>query len=141
MAIFDKENGDGYNFYLQNSALHMRIVTDVSNIALETAQAVIPLNEWVFVAGTYDGSKMTIYINGEKNIDTNQTGNITINSSNPPIIGYSLNFNSREFKGINDEMLVYNRALSGQEIKDIYKKQLFGNFFLIEDPLGKYKLI
>jgi hypothetical protein len=83
----------------------------------------ISLNEWVHVAGTYDGEKLRSYTNGEFDVELDQPNGIFA-SDIPVVIGgygpktpectYAQN---RHFNGIIDEVRFWNRALSQDEIK------------------------
>jgi hypothetical protein len=70
-------------------------------------------NTWIHVAGTYDGTTMRIYYNGA--LQGSVAGPPAINTNNEPLrVGQ--NDASRFFKGAMDDVRVYNRALSGEEI-------------------------
>jgi PGF-pre-PGF domain-containing protein len=79
---------------------------------------------WYNIVGTYDGSTWRIYINGiEKNSSVDSTA--PIHTSLGVSIGAS-NINgamSRFFNGIIDEVRIYNRTLSAQEIASQYNMQ------------------
>ncbi|MBT4539751.1 hypothetical protein HOC32_05675 [Candidatus Woesearchaeota archaeon] len=79
---------------------------------------VIPLNKWVHVSATYNGNKMKIYIDGELDKEISVSGNIQDNNE-PVYIGDS-QFYSRSFNGLIDEVRIYDRALSSQEIVELY---------------------
>ncbi|MEG1297233.1 MAG: glycoside hydrolase family 2 TIM barrel-domain containing protein [Niameybacter sp.] len=80
-------------------------------------------NEWHHVAGAFDGTNLTLYLDGEvvaTNIDTvgiagggNAVGigaDITYDAQNPNV--------PANFEGVIDEVRVYDRALTQKEIKD-----------------------
>ncbi|MBA7660724.1 hypothetical protein ES703_68730 [subsurface metagenome] len=85
---------------------------------------IVPENTWVHVAGTYDGSSINIYLNG------NPAGSVSYNQpafvSTAPVRigtyvqpGYSQSMLS--FGGNIDEVEIFNRALSASEIDSIYQ--------------------
>ena len=78
----------------------------------------IPLNTWTHLATTYDGANMRFYVNGVLVGTTPGTG--TINAANGALrIGgnNSAPLGQGEFfKGLIDEVRIYNRALSSAEI-------------------------
>jgi hypothetical protein len=78
----------------------------------------IPLNQWVHVAGTYDGTTMRLYINGQLNNSLAASGVIQ-DTPNPIYVGGS-QFWPRFFDGKIDEVRIYNASLDAQEIEDIY---------------------
>lgn len=82
----------------------------------------IPLNEFTHVAGTYDGTTIRLYVNGVLDVSaTTDLGPLQITSS-PLIMGSSLrNGTTQEFfHGLVDEVEIFNRALSADEILAIY---------------------
>jgi len=84
-------------------------------------------NNWHHVVGTWDGSTMKIYINGEQDLNTLPfQGPIHI-SSLPVGIGRNGGNGWFEyFAGIIDEAAVYDRALTPGEIQQHYQNGLSG---------------
>ena len=77
-------------------------------------------NKWYFLAGTYDGETVKFYINGEFiSQDTSPSGDLsTINRD--LCIGQNDFINTLVVNGTIDEVRIYNRALSENEIKMLY---------------------
>lgn len=70
---------------------------------------------WNFAAVTYDGFTVKVYLNG--NTTPNITYPIVINTSNAVLdIGRSGKQGTGYFKGLIDELKIYNRALTSKEI-------------------------
>jgi hypothetical protein len=80
---------------------------------------------WHHVVGTYDGATVNIYVDGVAGTSGALTGLIDSNSGYPLCIG-SINGDSSAtcqtstFNGILDEVRLYNRALSANEVKGLY---------------------
>ena len=73
-------------------------------------------NTWIHVAGTYDGTTMRIYYNGV--LQGSVAGPPGINTNDEPLrVGQ--NDGGRFFKGTMDDVRVYNRALSDEEIAEM----------------------
>jgi hypothetical protein len=72
-------------------------------------------NEWYHFGGTYDGSKVRIYLNGVLDAEYDVTGNI-VPKSGPLSIGHQDAGGAEYFNGIIDEVKVYNRTLSAEEV-------------------------
>ena len=77
------------------------------------------LNEWTFVVGTYDGTTMKLYVNGELETSVSISGSLITNTS-PLLIGTRLNLASSTFLGKLDDLRVYSNALSETEIQSLF---------------------
>jgi len=89
-------------------------------IYLETADYTVNAYEWAHVAGTYDGTIFKVYVNGVKRPKTlSWSGTIKTNNYNTRI-GYRGLF-GHPFKGIIALPMIFNRALSQEEIAKIYE--------------------
>jgi len=77
---------------------------------------------WSHVAGVYDGSKCDIYVNGVLENSLPQTGNLVINPDLGTMVGADVNRNIEYFQGIIDEIVIYSRVLSTDEIEVLANK-------------------
>jgi Concanavalin A-like lectin/glucanases superfamily/WD40-like Beta Propeller Repeat/HYR domain len=78
-----------------------------------------PINEWMHVAGTYDGTTFKIYVNGQ--LAGNGSGTLGSANTEPLLIGLSGTCDSStRWEGLIDEVTIYRRALSALEIQDIF---------------------
>jgi len=79
-------------------------------------------DEWVHCAGTYDGDVLKCYINGVFVAENNDANAITYlghplsQDPNDLAIGNRSDSTNRPFKGIIDDVRVYNRALTAAEV-------------------------
>lgn len=89
---------------------------DVAQTAYSTTP--IPLNQWTHVVGTYDGTKLCLYLNGQLVNAFPLTGRINNNFGALWIGGDSLA--NVHFVGVIDEVCVYERALTAYEILGRY---------------------
>ncbi|OGM91250.1 hypothetical protein A2755_02510 [Candidatus Wolfebacteria bacterium RIFCSPHIGHO2_01_FULL_48_22] len=108
-----------YRFAQNNTAFSFRL--DSNNMILE-APSSIETGNWVYVAGVYNGDtkKTQIFVDGlESASSTNETIDWTT-TSNDFQIGNSPG-ESYYFDGYIDDVRIYNRALSAEEIKRIYE--------------------
>jgi PKD repeat protein len=76
--------------------------------------AVLPLNTWTHLAGTYDGTTMTFYVNGVQVASRPQTGPIATSNGALSIGGDSTS--GQFWTGLIDEVRIYNRALAANEV-------------------------
>jgi nitrogen fixation protein len=85
-----------------------------------TAPASVPMNQWSHVAGVYNGTSLSIYVNGALvGIPVSAPGQIAPSGNNLQI-GHDPSNPSRFFNGMIDEAGVYNTALSSAQIRAIY---------------------
>ena len=85
------------------------------------------VNEWVHIAATYSSTEdyMKIYFNGKLS-DSLSVINYTSNTSTDPLQigrGNKLNFNANYFKGLLDEVRLYDRALNKEEVVTLYNER------------------
>lgn len=83
----------------------------------------ITLGEWHFIVGTYDGSNIKIYVDGELKKTEVQTGSLQSTTA-PVVIGRRVIGDDRFYNGTMDEIAVWNRVLSAQEIMEINNTQM-----------------
>ncbi len=78
------------------------------------------LNTWMFVAATYDGSRVRLYVNGVL-ADSGQ-GPVTMAPTRnlPVFIGSRMRWDSDTFDGMIDDVMIYSRTLSSDEIMKLY---------------------
>jgi len=90
---------------------------------------------WHHVMLTYDGEKGKLFVDGEKLVDIDVDGEISQNKE-PLHIGDGRN--ERHFNGLIDEVRIYNRGLSEDEVKQNYEVK--SNFLAVE-PTAKLPII
>ncbi len=89
-----------------------------SNDRVSSSVGAIIENQWNHILGVYNGSQLMIYINGKINASVNPVGTYGgINDSF--LIGRSAS-NEYGVNGSIDEVMIFNRALTMQEISSLY---------------------
>lgn len=80
-----------------------------------------PAGEWFHYAGTYDGSTMRFYINGELQATASESG--TVAQTNGFRIGniFADGLEQRHWTGKLDDARLYTRALSSAEVHQVYR--------------------
>src|SRR3989339_2092245 len=78
----------------------------------------LPTHEWILVTATYDGTTARLYHNGEEIANQQKTEWNT--ASKTYYVGTNLNLGS-SFNGSIDEIAVWNKSLSAQEVLDLYR--------------------
>jgi len=74
--------------------------------------------QWHHVAWVYDGAMNYLYVDGEVDATEESTGQITV-SSYPLYIGDNSQATGRFWNGLIDDLMIFNTALSQEEIQDI----------------------
>jgi len=91
----------------------------------------VPLNEWTHLALTYDGTYVRVYVNGElkSTIKDPDGGAIDTNDNDLRICARGGDGSASQFfDGMIDEVRIYNRILSEEEIKAHYIRGLLSLF-------------
>ncbi|MEI6809785.1 MAG: LamG-like jellyroll fold domain-containing protein [bacterium] len=92
------------------------------NIDVVSTGAMTP-DAWNHLCVTYESSRASIYINGVLDTSGNFSQNIPVGTNLE--IGHNvLAGNNNYFEGWLDDIMVYDRALSGEEVKQIYSLQV-----------------
>jgi len=117
----------GFNLGMQGGEITFALgAEDVGNLTyLNSANASdFPKDEWIHVAGTYDGTTQSLYINGELNgTATTQTGLINYPVGEPgcglQAGAFKDNGEEMGMRGMIGESAIWDKALSADEIKAI----------------------
>jgi len=83
-----------------------------------TPFSVMPKNEWVHLTFTFDGSYATVYVNGVDEVGP-KTFSIGPDGDVPVFIGTSNYTGGKTFHGSFDEIRIYDRPLSEQEVQTV----------------------
>jgi len=88
--------------------------------AILTGHDLIPAEKWSHVACTYDGQRGTVYINGAE-AGTQAFEDLPLDTRSRFFVGarQGWNANNPVFRGLIDEVLIYDRALTPEEIKQL----------------------
>jgi hypothetical protein len=105
--------------------LRLRLKTDDGiTSTLVANQGNIGNGVWTHVAATFDGNVMKLYKDGQSVGSSGKSGNLAVNTgvaawigNNPP------QATNRPFDGMIDEVAIWDRSLSDQEISDLYTSQ------------------
>lgn len=111
-------NADGYVLYRDGSRF---ISLNIDGTEVDSTNQ-LPQNQWVLVTATYDGSVFKIYLDGTVDNSAVQTATIDNQVTDRRIGGQVKSFSqsSRYWSGQLDDVRIYNRALSADEVKALY---------------------
>ncbi|PYI88214.1 MAG: hypothetical protein DME26_03985, partial [Verrucomicrobia bacterium] len=119
---------DFYLVEIINGGVHSTVSTDGGASFPSSGAVSISPDVWHHVAGTYDGSKLNLYIDRVLRASGAQSGSISPMLANSFLAIASEDgrrtcancLGSRYFKGLIDEVSIYNRALNSNEIAAIF---------------------
>jgi len=123
-------NAYGLQLILTDDGLEVRpqipsVTSGGCSNAYLTEDLSIPFNKFSHIVATYDGAERKIFIDGEKRVTTAQTPPMPVAPNEYLYIAatglYPLGNPGSAFNGVIDEVAIYNRALTEEEIKIHYK--------------------
>jgi len=89
-----------------------------------TANQTPELDKWEHLAGTYDGEKMKMYLNGEMIAEQAQKFDFQGTNDSPLRVGGSKDRPAYTFNGSIDEVIIYNRAVDEKEVNNVMNNGL-----------------
>jgi hypothetical protein len=128
-TIVSREIGSGWSEYMglaiyKNQAL-FSIDQDGTKYMNITDAGIIQPDVWYHLAGTFDNNALKIYVNGKLIKSAISKGHIMFSDKNPLLIGGNSNNQNQSlvdcFKGTIDEVRIYKRALTLDEINKLIK--------------------
>jgi len=80
-----------------------------------------PLSQWCMVTGSYNGTDMTLYVNGAPAGSAAKSGNL-LDSPDSLYLGLDEDGSTYDYNGLLDEPTVWNRSLSAAEVLSLYQR-------------------
>lgn len=111
-------NPNNWQLCVFNGYLNLVLDADDASAVINSTTT-LPVNQWVFLAGTWDGSTARLYINGVLNRTATRTG--TIGTDSRALYMGGRIGSTDVMNGRLDEVRFYNRALTAAEIADLAK--------------------
>ena len=115
--IFDSGNTERIQIDVRSTGIAF---LTICSSTVRISQHSMTANVWYHFMGTYNGSKMIGYINGVKYTESSQSGNFG-SDSNFSAIGRYPNNTSYMWPGSVSGFVVYNRALTADEVRQNYQ--------------------
>ena len=114
VVLKEQPAGMAYALYANNGSARPTGQVNIGGEQSAAGVAQLPLNTWTHLAVTYDGASLKLYMNGLQVAFKAQSGSI-LGSSGPLRIGGNAVW-GEYFAGLIDEVRIYDRALSREEI-------------------------
>ena len=122
--IVSKWDGDGYSIVQEKDTYYPHFGFRGSDGLNYHAgwNGTLDINRWYNLVGVFNGVQVRFYINGVLKSSVDVPAGVVIKSSNDPLrIGADGRPTPTYFSpSVIDEVRIYNRALSGDEIKELY---------------------
>jgi len=90
------------------------------------APTLIPLNQWTHLAASFDGTTKRLYVNGVLVASKKGLSDLVYEPAAAPVTIGARGASNTPFTGRVDEVAIYNRALTGNEIVDIFNADILG---------------
>jgi hypothetical protein len=103
----------------EQSIIGATIVTSQANKTWDSI-AVIRVNHWHHLAMTFDGQTINFYLNNHLVLSDSQCCHGAIVSTNTDVV-IGRNYNEGVFNGYIDELKLFQKALTSQEITKLYQ--------------------
>lgn len=134
-GAFDQRS---YTFSIDPSGLaYFAVCYDGFSGATVFSSSLIPSNQWTHLVGTYDGSNLRMFVNGIPQNSVPWTLGIfpgTVPIAIGATLGATTGAATSFFNGLIDEVTLYKRALSSNEVASIYAAGASGKFGLMFPP-------
>jgi PKD repeat protein len=112
--IKEAPSGLSYALYAHDDSPRPAAYISIGRDHSTPGSGALPTNTWSHLAATYDGARLRLFVNG---VETSTTVSGSIEQSGQPLrIGGNAVW-GEYFKGLIDEVRVYNRPLSAVEIR------------------------
>ena len=121
---YDAERGPGFRFSVFYGSLELRTGDDkqVKTISTNNAAVAIPAERWIQLAVTYDGTNGAIYLEGKRVAEKAIT--ITLPQNKALKIGAYQGRTAYSMQGAIDDLKIYDRAFSPEEIASLYLENM-----------------
>jgi len=114
--IFTEPN---YHLYIDNDLNPVFMVNIGDTMQTHNPGVPITLNKWYHIVGSYDGTKMQVFINGKETGSSKIiSGNIGTNFGHSFYVGLA-------FDGYIDMLRVYNSGMSVSQVEKLYAEGLY----------------
>jgi hypothetical protein len=141
-GILTKLSGDGYEFRIfSDGKLEFRINRSSEGTTykiMSNQKYVADGRTWTHVAVTFNGTNSTLYINGEE--DNFANFNLVTIKSNTSDLRIGAVGNGNRWNGGLDDIRLYNKALTKNEISSLYENSDFSISQTNLEPVGYWKM-
>ena len=117
IANFYSSASNGMNFGVSAGKIIFALITNGTDVGNQNSTITLAALRWYHLCGTFDGTEVGFYINA---VTDSLGGAVTFGNQSGNTIGARGTFGGGFFGGRIDDVRVYSRLLSAEEIKQIY---------------------
>jgi len=111
-----------YELFTYETTENRRLAFSCRDVGIvASSEEVVHAGRWTFVAGSYDGRTLLLYVDGEPVAEAGATGPIPA-SDVEMNLGRNAQNNADNYQGAIDDVRIYNRALSAAEIRALFER-------------------
>lgn len=124
--VDERNSADGYSLKFETGKLYVRVATASNVAASYWATYTPPVKQWAHVAGTFDGSRGRVYINGTMAAEFNSVGPVWYGNALLWMgLGYHTDYGGYSpFRGMLDEVRVWDHARDSSQIAQSMRSTL-----------------
>ncbi len=124
--VNEYNQADGYSIKIESGHLYLRAALSPSAAAAYTAVYTPPIRQWTHLAATFDSTTARLYVNGSQVAQRPSAGAVWYGTSDLLLgVGYHSKFGGYSFfRGMLDEVRVWDRALDSTQIQNQMKTVL-----------------
>ena len=123
---------NGYALRTGDSGKLSFVIGNGTNWLESLTTSIMSTGTWYHVVGVFNGTALITYINGiERDVEPFSLRTINPSTYNLNIGRCSYDTTNRLFNGLIDEVKIYNRSLSAQQINSLYNQELTKHMTLL----------
>ncbi|MFH1173689.1 MAG: LamG-like jellyroll fold domain-containing protein, partial [archaeon] len=127
-VLLRDRHGDNDNFtqliWQESNSLIFGCKRAGTEYSVGLSDSILLADTWYYGCGTYNSTSMRVYVNGQLN-DSLANGNCSLSRTNPNWVTIGSGSYCCGFNGSIDELKIWNRTLSWQEINASYNSGLY----------------
>lgn len=116
VLLKERSSGLAYGLYASSDLSLPAVCINIDTDRCPRGGTQLPANQWTHLAATYDNANLRLYVNGNQVASEYLSGSATT-SSGVLRIGGNAVWSDEFFRGLIDEVRIYDRALSAAEIQ------------------------
>lgn len=119
--ILEKGRSGAYWLYLKDGMIWLGFL-DIDDFCNVKSRRFLEPNRWHFVAGTFDGEELTLWVDGSVGDSiVSRARRLPAKNNDPLVLGWKYGgVPDDHFVGLIGEVQIYDRVLSVIEIRDLY---------------------